>query len=524
MKLLVIIFLFIAANISFSQPTLQWAFNYHPSNNNNIATSVFVDDSGYVYSTGVIRLTRYKSLTVKQKPNGDTAWIRIDEDANADMGGADILTDSIGNVFVCGNPFLRKYDRNGNLLWRRYDTISTLPFGGKKILKDSKNRLIIGSSIVTISSYIVVSKLNPDSGSLIWRKFIYTESSNKPMNDIKLDRNDNIIVTGQYGGSTPPEYSDIIIAKLGSDGEEHWTWKYNGPGPPNTPIDMGLALSIDDAFNIYAACWSCNELGGSDFFTVKLNDAGGLLWTRRFNINDGGSGGTDIDVDKNGNVYVTGLTSVSNFTTLKYTNNGNFIWYRTLVSGVGFPYYPMQTLDTAGNIYLACEKARGSAKDLQICKYNSNGDQVWLTSYPGFGNVGSTHANKILTDRFNNVYVCGAYNSNFMTLKYSQTVNIIRTENIIPSEYMLYQNFPNPFNPSTKIKFSISENRNRNLQKIELVISDVSGREVEKNLEYLNAGAYVKTWEAKYFPSGVYFYSLKINDEIVDTKKMILLK
>ncbi|MBS1514535.1 MAG: SBBP repeat-containing protein [Bacteroidetes bacterium] len=521
MKLLLIILFSFSTLFLFSQPALQWAYEYRPSTGTNYANSVFVDDSGYVYSTGVIQLTRYKCITVKQKPNGDTIWRRIDEIPNADQGGADVLVDSAGNVFVCGNPLLRKYDRNGNLLLKKFDTLNTLPLGAEKILKDSKNKLIIGTEGAYYglhASAIVICKINPDDGSIIWRRLFNTETSGYALNDIKIDKNDNIIIAGEYGSTTPPNYADIIIAKCSSSGDSLWAWKYNGPGPSGSTSDFALKTAIDDTGNVYAACWSTNELGGGDFFTVKLTPFGDTVWTRRFNINNGGSGATDIGVDNAGNVYVTGLTSISNFTTIKYKNDGTFQWFRTL-QGVAFPYYPMQTLDTVGNIYVGCEKYRGSSTDILICKYNPNGEQVWTAVYPGTGNSLSAHAEKILVDKNNFVYVCGVKSYSYLVLKYSQTVNIQNISEIIPESYSLYQNYPNPFNPNTKIRFSI-----KTPGMVELIITDVNGREIERNSNFLNGGTYEKTWEAGYYPSGIYFYSLYVNSKKIDSKKMVLLK
>lgn len=92
--------------------------------------------------------------------------------------------------------------------------------------------------------------------------------------------------------------------------------------------------------------------------------------------------------------------------------------------------------------------------------------------------------------------------------------------NIIPKEYFLHQNFPNPFNPATRIRFELPE-----ISYVSVVIYDALGREITRliNNELKKEGIYEITWDASGFPSGVYFCRL-IADNFTYTRKMILLK
>jgi hypothetical protein len=88
-----------------------------------------------------------------------------------------------------------------------------------------------------------------------------------------------------------------------------------------------------------------------------------------------------------------------------------------------------------------------------------------------------------------------------------------------PTEFLLSNNFPNPFNPSTKIKYSIPQSSN-----VVIKIFDVLGNEIETLVnEEKPTGTYELMWNAANLPSGVYFYQLKACS-FVQTKKMILLK
>jgi len=84
---------------------------------------------------------------------------------------------------------------------------------------------------------------------------------------------------------------------------------------------------------------------------------------------------------------------------------------------------------------------------------------------------------------------------------------------------MLYDNFPNPFNPSTKVRFDISASSN-----VKLAIYDAGGKEISVPVNsFLNAGKYEAAFDASGLASGTYFYRLDAG-EFSQTKKMVLLK
>lgn len=89
-----------------------------------------------------------------------------------------------------------------------------------------------------------------------------------------------------------------------------------------------------------------------------------------------------------------------------------------------------------------------------------------------------------------------------------------------PLDFVLKNAYPNPFNPSTVVEFSIPEAGN-----VSLKVYDILGREVLTlvNNEVKSAGAYKQVVDMNGFSSGIYFYSLHFNNN-VQTKKMILMK
>jgi hypothetical protein len=91
------------------------------------------------------------------------------------------------------------------------------------------------------------------------------------------------------------------------------------------------------------------------------------------------------------------------------------------------------------------------------------------------------------------------------------------SENVM--EYSLYDNYPNPFNPVTRIRYQVSS-----AALVSLKIFDFLGNEIETLVsEEKPAGVYELTWNAVNKPSGVYFYQLSVGT-FIQTKKMILLK
>jgi hypothetical protein len=96
---------------------------------------------------------------------------------------------------------------------------------------------------------------------------------------------------------------------------------------------------------------------------------------------------------------------------------------------------------------------------------------------------------------------------------------VINISSEIPTEYKLYSNYPNPFNPTTSIRYDIPRSGN-----VLLRVFDALGREVETLVnEKQTSGTFEATWNASQFPSGVYFYKL-VTDGFSETKRMLMIK
>jgi chitinase len=174
-------------------------------------------------------------------------------------------------------------------------------------------------------------------------------------------------------------------------------------------------------------------------------------------------------------------------------------WTYTWDSGSQAPYYSslsppkLITLDDSASLAIKCQYVKNQ---------NLSGVMIWELSQDVIGQ------SQPLMD------VIGSQ----MT---TTAVLVDRSGSFQPSGFVLYDNYPNPFNPSTRIQFVIPVASN-----VIVRVFDLLGREVGTLLnEYRNAGAGVVRFEASRYqiPSGVYFYRIQAGS-FTQTKRMVLVK
>ncbi len=107
---------------------------------------------------------------------------------------------------------------------------------------------------------------------------------------------------------------------------------------------------------------------------------------------------------------------------------------------------------------------------------------------------------------------------------FGTTVGVDPNYKPIPLSYKLEQNFPNPFNPETRIYFEIAD-----AQKVTLVVYNMLGQKVRTiTNEYFNVGHHIVNWDGhndagNMMPTGVYIYRIKAGN-FIRSKKMIMMK
>ncbi len=115
------------------------------------------------------------------------------------------------------------------------------------------------------------------------------------------------------------------------------------------------------------------------------------------------------------------------------------------------------------------------------------------------------------------------HNTNFTDINYPST-GIVPVPGFLPETFSLSQNFPNPFNPSTQIAFSIPV-----VEMVKLEIFNATGAKIATLFQgVLPAGKYVVSWDGTNaqgnpVPAGIYFYRLTAGN-FQQTRRMVLLK
>ena len=95
---------------------------------------------------------------------------------------------------------------------------------------------------------------------------------------------------------------------------------------------------------------------------------------------------------------------------------------------------------------------------------------------------------------------------------------------VLPDSYTLWQNWPNPFNPETQIRYSLPEE-----SFVELIVYDLIGQTVRTLVfDHQQPGSYTLTWDGRdnsgyAAAAGIYLYSLQVGD-VIKTRKMALIR
>ena len=220
------------------------------------------------------------------------------------------------------------------------------------------------------------------------------------------------------------------------------------------------AISLDHGGNIYVA-------GTSTIGVYMTSEAEYLT----------------IKYDASGNVYVTGQSdrfSLSGppqpkLVTIKYSPSGTQQWVMRYPADHSWSGAPTLSLDGADNVFVGgpCY-APETGSDFIAVRYSTQGNLKWVARYNGPGNTSDLFA-AMKMDNAGNIYVTGTRGINewsvFTTVKYFQT--LVDVKETTPLRFALERNYPNPFNPSTRISYQLPAVSN-----VSLKVYDVLGREV----------------------------------------------
>jgi len=243
----------------------------------------------------------------------------------------------------------------------------------------------------------------------------------------------------------------LIIPELLKSQAPSWQWAAGGSGSSSENVN---SITSDATGNVYATgffysttivfgTYTLTNSGNYDFFIVKYNSAGNVVWAK----SGGGiydDAGSSIALDGAGNVYVTGyfyspmisigtlsLTNVGvgDAFVLKFDASGNEIWM-TGIGDVNDENGNGISADNAGNIYVtgffqspslsvgSTTLSNAGNTDIFLIRLDNNGNPVWAKSAQG----SAADAGKSVTvDATGNIYVCGYYSANAAFDSYSLT-------------------------------------------------------------------------------------------------------
>jgi uncharacterized delta-60 repeat protein len=402
---------------------LEWVQKYNGTDSiDNF--SVAIDIHGFVYVAGYSYASGYSDADlIKYDTSGKLIWSKK---YNGPGNGNDffkaIAVDNNCNVYVVGSAegngtssdmLLNKYDSLGNELW------SVLYNGGLSPDQyDYANSLVIDDSgyvyITGISDYLITTVKYNTNGNKIWAvNYHGGDGGSEDAVKIRKDLSGNIYVAG-FAFSQ----SAGVLIKYDSDGNELWVNTYN---PNNAANVFFTDFIISEDGNICATAYVEENIA-----IVKYNATGTLLWSV---VNSDGNMPSAIVTDNQNNIYVVGRAINANtgadLITLKYNSSGSLLWMDTYSeSDQGKETATAITIDSFQNIYVAGTTYSDiSGHDMQIIKYDSNGNIFWIATYNSPSNdVDWPYA--IALDKKNNVYITGysynGYDFDFTTIKYSQ--------------------------------------------------------------------------------------------------------
>jgi hypothetical protein len=307
------------------------------------------DGSGNVYVTGYSDTTWGTPIN-PHTGNGDAFVAKLNNMGelqwNTFMGseygaiGYAISVDGSGNIYVTGvsggtwgtpvNPFgggwsdafAAKFNSNGELQWNTFLGSDYEESATGIAVDESENVYISGLGWKTWGTPVnpfagmadvFVVKLN-SSGELQWNTFMGSDSDDSSQ-DISVDGIGNVCISGTSSktwGTPVNSYAgarDVFVAKLNSDGALQWN---TFMGSTNEDFDSGIvADGIGNTF-IAGYCESTwgipiiPHTGTQDGFIAKLNSDGVLQWNTFLGSATWDDEALGIEMDEEGNVYVTG--------------------------------------------------------------------------------------------------------------------------------------------------------------------------------------------------------------------------
>jgi hypothetical protein len=372
--------------------------------------------------------------------------------------------------------------------------------------------------------------------------------------DVDSDGTDEIIFVDRAAGASDWHVGVLSVDDIPDNGGglETWTVEFNAVGDINLSTTGGKwDLAV---LNNYIYLFDGNLTDGSKVWPVKYTSSGWETLPGQSGIAGGNSsfkGAQVVDINKDGTKEILVAEWLGNA-----VGQGARVWLLQQVSDT-LVSTEIVNLESLGAVRLMTSAAGDIDGDGNLdfvigSRYDANNTArvpIFRVEYQG-GDITNpaNYVSSILDSGYwaNNgemeVYIGNidgdAADEVLYTQGYSRgnaldtpmpivvldlvttPVSVEKESDIVPVQFYLDQNFPNPFNPSTEIKFGITE-----ASVVDLRIYDALGREVAVLMmnEYRSAGTYSVKFDASNLASGNYVYRMTAGANTV-SRKMQLLK
>jgi len=456
---------------SLSSQSITWQRTYH----------VFPNDFGYkilpapdncFYFCGYIdNIISSYSYVLKIDQQGDTLWSRR---ISGGLYTAALSSDSSCVIANLGNSLsVVKINSAGNVEWNRILPVGFLCWDMKRIYDNGF--ILCGNSGLKAFAVRIDSV-----GNFIWQK-IFDGSSTKGFYSVIESNQTGFVFTGY---NQNPDTTKIYVVKLGFDGNLIWEKNYTASNHRNS------GQKICHFKNTYLIGGNTDIDIDEKTYILRVDTSGNLLQTK---------------------IWVPYGTSKEFFDDMTAIDSNKIVISKRVdSSSTLYTYAKAQLVDSNFNlikeqVYYPSYSYATFASILPL----QNKDILFAGTFDYFSNWSSRRYDMyaVRTD------------SNLNTTPFPP-IGLINNNQNQPKKYLLSQNFPNPFNPTTNIKYSVKEN-----SFISITVYDVTGRLVTELVKQKQtAGTYEVDFDGSALASGLYFYSLTSDNRIIETKKMILLK
>ena len=392
-------------------------------------------------------------------------------------------------------------------------------------------------------NYEIYYKRSTDSG-IIWG------ADNRLTNNPSTSEYSSVSVSGLVVHVLWQDQRDgnyEIYYKRSTDGGASWEQDIRLPNNPEFSVFSSVSVS-GSAVN---AAWADQRNGNLEIY-YKLSTDGGVSW------------GTDTRLTNNSAFSQNPSISVSGSIVHVVWHDGRdglpeIYDKRSTDGGISWGADTRLTSDPAYSTYASVSVSNSIVHVVWNDDRDGNYEIYYKRSTDGGLSWGQDTrlTNNILSSSFPSISISGLVVHVIWTdlrggneeiyYKRDPTGNFVGITNInskLPQEFKLYNNYPNPFNPSTTIRFSIPLSRGVGADggrgvSTKLIVYDILGREaaVLVNAE-LEPGTYEVNFDASQLSSGAYYYRIAIHSDklisrdpssssgqaFTDTKKMILVK